>query len=71
MPLPRTKTPHIYTLHSNDLPADEGVLPTDEEKKEYEITVEFTGINHSNMDNDANDEERKFMTQKIYEYIKN
>ncbi|WP_312991842.1 hypothetical protein [Chryseobacterium flavum] len=64
MPLPRTKTPHIYTLRSNDLPADE-------EKKEYEITAEITGINHSNMDNDANDEERKFMTQKIYEYIKN
>lgn len=33
MPLPRTKTPHIYTLRSNDLPADEGVLPTDKEKK--------------------------------------
>ncbi|MDR0791868.1 MAG: hypothetical protein LBE82_01055 [Chitinophagaceae bacterium] len=70
MELPRTRTPQIFTLRSNDYSADEGVLPTNEEAKEYDIVIEFTNINHSNMDNDANDKERKYMTEKILEYLK-
>jgi predicted peptidase len=71
MELPRTSNPKIYTLRSKDYPADEGVLPTDEELKKHNITVQFTNINHSNMDNDANDTERKYLTTKILEYLKN
>ncbi len=70
MELPRTSTPKIFTLRSKDYPADEGVLPTEEELKKYNITVEFTNINHSNMDNDANETERKYLTSKILEYLK-
>ncbi|REC63727.1 alpha/beta hydrolase [Chryseobacterium pennae] len=33
MLLPRTSIPKIYSLRSNDYPADEGVLPTEEEQK--------------------------------------
>lgn len=71
MDLPRTSVPKIYTLRSKDYPADEGVLPTNEEQKSFGMTVDFTNINHSNMDNDANAEERKFMTEKILSYLKN
>lgn len=70
MELPRTSTPKIFTLRSKDYPADEGVLPTEEELKKYNITVAFTDINHSNMDNDANETERKYLTSKILEYLK-
>lgn len=70
MPLPRTSHPKIFTIRSNDYPADEGVLPTEEEQKKYGISVEFSKLNHSNMDNDANAEERKYMTEKILGYLK-
>jgi len=70
MELPRTSTPKIYTLRSKDYTADDGVLPTEEELKKYDITVEFTNINHSDMDNDANEQERIYMTTKILEYLK-
>ena len=65
MDLPRTSKPKIYTLRSYDYPADGGVLPTDEEKNKFGITVEFTDINHSSMDNDANDDERQYLISKI------
>lgn len=70
MALPRTSTPQLFTLRSKDYPADGGVLPTNEEIKEYGIIVQPTDINHSNMDNDANADERKYIIDKILEYIK-
>jgi len=70
MELPRTRKPKIFTLRSNDYPADENVLPTDGEAKKYNILIQQTNINHSNMDNDANEGERKFITEKIFEYLK-
>ncbi|CAH0269934.1 hypothetical protein SRABI04_03736 [Chryseobacterium sp. Bi04] len=69
MALPRTKTPEIYTLRSNDYPADEGVLPSEEEKEKYGMVVEFTTIHHSSMDNDVTPEERKYMTEKVLEFL--
>lgn len=69
MALPRTKSPKIYTLRSDDYPADEGVLPSEDEKEKYGMVVEFTTIHHSSMDNDVTPEERKYMTQKVLEYL--
>lgn len=69
MDLPRTSKPKVYTLRSSDYPADEGVLPSDEEQKKFGITIQYTDIKHSNMDNDANEEERKYLTSKILEYL--
>ena len=70
MELPRTSNPKIFTLRSKDYPADENVLPTNEELKKYDITVQFTDINHSSMDNDANETERDYLKTKILEYLK-
>lgn len=70
MALPRTSAPQVFTLRSKDYPADEGVLPTDEEAKKYKMTVQFTNINHSNMDNDATTTERNYLTEKILAYLK-
>lgn len=71
MKIPRMSKPKIYSLRSNDYPADENVIPTNNEAKKYEIVIEYTDINHSNMDNDANEKERKYLTEKILEYLKN
>jgi predicted peptidase len=70
MALPRVKTPKLYTLRSNDYPADEGVLPEVAEQKKYGITVQATPVNHNNMDNDASDEEKKVLLEFIEKYLK-
>lgn len=69
MELPRTSIPKIFTLRSKDHPADENVLPNNEELKKYDITVQFTNIDHSNMDNDANETERNYLKMKILKYL--
>lgn len=69
MSLPRTSKPRIYTLRSNDYPADENVLPTEEEKSKFQITVQYSNINHSNMDNQATKEDRKTINEFIETYL--
>lgn len=69
MDLPRISKPKIYTLRSKDYPADKGVLPNEEEQKKWGMIVEFTPINHSSMDNDATEEERNYMTNKILKHL--
>ncbi len=70
MAIPRTSKPKILTLRSIDYPADENVLPTGEELKRYNITVRFTKIKHSSMDNDANEAERNYLKTEILKYLK-
>jgi predicted esterase len=67
--LPRTSVPKIYTLRSNDYPADEGVLPGEEEQKKHHITVQQTSINHGHMDNKGNDEEKKVLNDFVLKYL--
>lgn len=60
MPLPRTANPKIYSLRSSDQPADEGVLPTDEEKRKYGMTIiRLPNTIHNDMDDRANSRQRK------------
>jgi len=56
--LPRTALPKIYSLRSNDYPADEGVLPSQEEADKFKMTIQETSINHGHMDDKASEEER-------------
>lgn len=69
MYLPRTSLPKIYTIRSNDYPADEGVLPSPEEQEKYHITVQPTQINHGHMDNKGSEEEKDLLNKLILEYI--
>lgn len=69
MPLPRVNHPKVYTLRSKNYSADEGVLPTEQEQKKYGMTVQFTPINHSDMDNDATIDERKIINTSIEKYL--
>ncbi|WP_326983365.1 alpha/beta hydrolase [Chryseobacterium sp. MYb264] len=69
MYLPRTSKPKIYSLRSNDYPADEGVLPNEEEAKKFKMTIQTTNINHGHMDDKASEEERKTLTGCILKYL--
>lgn len=69
MYLPRTFHPKIYTLRSNDYPADDGVLPDLKQQKKYNIIVQNTSINHGHMDDKGNDEEKKTLTNFIDKYL--
>lgn len=69
MPLPRVSQPKIYTLRSNDYPADEGVLPTPDEQLKNRITVQSININHNKMDDNATTEERQTINQYLERYL--
>ncbi len=71
MALPRTKNPRIYSLRSSDLPADEGVLPTVEEANRYGMKIiKLTGTRHNEMDDNANDKQRKEIQNYILTFLK-
>lgn len=59
MALPRTNQPKVYSLRSSDQPADEGVLPTEEEQKKFGIKIiKLEQTIHNDMDDHANNEQR-------------
>jgi predicted peptidase len=60
MLLPKTKKVKVYSLRSSDQPADVGVLPTEREIKKYRMKiVKLANTTHNEMDDNANDEQRK------------
>ncbi|ATL49626.1 alpha/beta hydrolase [Chitinophaga caeni] len=72
MPLPRTIEPKVYSLRSTDQPADEGVLPTEEEQKKYGITIiKLPNTIHNDMDDHANKRQRKEIRDFIMTFLNN
>ncbi|HJV79183.1 MAG TPA: hypothetical protein VJ602_12430 [Paludibacter sp.] len=70
MALQRTKNPKIYSLRSSDQPADEGVLPTVEEAKRYGIKIiKLTNTTHNEMDDQANEDQRKEIQNFILTFL--
>jgi len=54
MPLPRTNKPRIYSLRGCDYPADEGVIPSENEQKKDSICIIYLNdIRHTDMDDKA------------------
>ncbi|WP_026463045.1 alpha/beta hydrolase family protein [Adhaeribacter aquaticus] len=72
MALPITKTnPEVYSIRSSDQAADEGVLPTAEEQKQFAITiVKLPNTIHDHMDDHANAEQRKEINNYILDFLK-
>jgi hypothetical protein len=70
MPLPRTKSPKIYSLRSNDFSADEGVLPTPAEEKQFEMTIVKVDIKHGDMNDAANEVERAVLRHWVVQFLK-
>ncbi len=71
MPFPRTRHPQIYSLRSSDQPADDGVLPTLEEQAAFGITVvKLPNTIHNNMDDSANESQRKEIIAYVLSFLK-
>jgi predicted esterase len=70
MALPRVKHPKIYSIRSSDLAADEGVLPTSQEQQKLGITiVNLANTKHSEMDNDANEQQRREINDLVLSFL--
>lgn len=70
MALPKTKNLKVYSLRSSDQVADEGILPSEKEIKKYKIKiVNLSKTLHNEMDDDANEEQRKEIQNYIKEYL--
>ncbi|MBK8627867.1 MAG: alpha/beta hydrolase [Saprospiraceae bacterium] len=70
MALPKSKRVTVYSLRSSDQPADEGVLPTKKETKKYKMKiVKLANTTHNEMDDNANDEQRKEIQEYFLTFI--
>ena len=68
--IPRTSQPKIYSLRSSDQPADEGVLPTEEERQKFGITIiKLINTIHNDMGNNANKKQRKEINNYILGFL--
>jgi predicted esterase len=71
MALPRTQSPQVYSLRSSDQPADEGVLPTEEEQKKWRMTiVKLPNTIHNDMDDNANEAQRNEIRNYVLTFLK-
>lgn len=72
MALPRTAHPKVYSLRSSDQPADEGVLPSADEISKWGMTITpLPTITHNEMDDSANDLQRKEIQNHILTFLNN
>lgn len=69
MALPRTSK--VYSLRSSDQPADEDVLPNQDEQKKFGIKIiKLPNTIHNDMDDNANDVQRKEITDYLLSFLK-
>ena len=70
LPLPRSKTPRVLSLRSNDAPADEGVLPTREEELRFGIkVVRMDNTRHNEMSDRANGDQREAIRWLVFAFL--
>lgn len=70
MPLPLASSPRIYSLRSSDYPADKGVLPSQKDQNLYGIKIIDLDIKHSEMDDDASEEQSKIINDYLLLFLK-
>jgi predicted peptidase len=70
MALPKSHQPKVYSLRSSDQPADEGVLPTVNEQKKFNIKIiKLPNTIHNDMDDNATTEQRKEINDYILNFL--
>lgn len=70
MTFPKSKKVKVYTLRSSDQPADKGVLPSEKEIEKFKMTVvKLLNTTHNEMDDNANDEQRKEIQKYILTFL--
>ncbi|MFT3950251.1 MAG: hypothetical protein QM763_25015 [Agriterribacter sp.] len=70
MPLPRATNPKVYSLRSSDQPADEGILPAEEEQKKYGMTIiRLPHTTHNDMDDRGTSKQHKEIQHYILTFL--
>lgn len=70
MALPKFHQTKVYSLRSSDQPADEGVLPTTSEQKEFGMKIiKLPNTIHNDMDDNATTEQRKEINDYILNFL--
>lgn len=70
MTFPKTKKVKVYSLRSSDQPADEGVLPSEKEIRKYKMTmIKLANTTHNEMNDNANDKQRKEIQKYILTFL--
>lgn len=70
MLLPRTDRPRVYSLRSSDQPADDGILPTEEEKEKYKmIIIKLPNTIHNDMSNNGTKEQQKEIINYVVSFL--
>jgi pimeloyl-ACP methyl ester carboxylesterase len=71
MALPRTSSPKVYSLRSSDQTADAGVLPTDEEQKQFGITIiKLAATKHNDMIDFGTDAQHKEINDYVLKFLR-
>lgn len=70
--LPKTNGLHVLSLRSSDKKADEGVLLSEEEQKQFEITIiKLSKIKHNDMNDFGKRKSKKRIQQLVLEFLNN
>jgi predicted peptidase len=68
---PRVPNPKIYSLRSSDQIADEGVIPSEEELKKFDMTIQkLPNTIHNDMNDNATEIQKKEMLDWILNFVK-
>lgn len=72
MALPKNKYPAVLSIRSSDQPADEGVLPSKEEERTFNIRIiRLANTIHNDMDDSANEIQRNEIRKLILDFLVN
>ncbi len=72
MVLPKNKYPAVLSIRSSDQPADEGVLPSKEEERTFNIQIiKLANTTHNDMDDSANEIQRNEIRKLILDFLVN
>lgn len=71
VPFPRANHPKIFSIRSSDQPADQDVLPTQEEQRKYAIEIVKVNTAHADMGGMGTDAQKQEINNYIMSYLKN
>ena len=72
MPIPRTNKPRILSIRADEVEADKGLLPTEDEQKTFGIKiVNLKNTKHADLSDAGSTETKKQVSAIILEFLKN
>lgn len=69
VPFPRANRPKIFSIRSDDQPADPGVLPTGKEQEKYDIRIVKVNTTHADMGGMGTDAQKQEINNYILDYL--